>query len=227
MLFNNARKLKMLGKWDEKAQKSYRDTAMNRLEVDGDQYDQTMQQSGLMAKPTAAVDPASSMAAAQKVMYNRQFGSGLDTQAAMQDPNYQLGSGSALRQPARSLEKASGAMNRQARALKRKGYMAQAGEMAGMAAQAKLNEPSITRQSDLKQQTDTRMAQADLMGQEQDMMNRTRDYMNRLLEKRGHLLDGMDDDEVDQTNPNPEDPKKPKIPSANPQRGLRTGNFSR
>jgi hypothetical protein len=81
--------------------------------------------------------------AAHNVMFQREFGTGLDTYEAMQDPNYVLGSGSALRQPARRLESKSGAMRRAARRLRRQGYGAAAQQMAMGAEVARLGQPSI------------------------------------------------------------------------------------
>ena len=96
--------------------------------------------------------------AAQNVMFQREFGTGLDTYKAMQDPNYVLGSGSALRQPARRLESKSGAMRRAARRLRRQGYGAAAQQMAMGAEVARLGQPSIDTPALRKQRMEQRMA---------------------------------------------------------------------
>lgn len=102
------------------------------------------------AAPTESKEEAATAApteskeeAAQNVMFQRQYGTGLGTLAAMQDPNYELGSGSALRQPARSIGPASGKFRRAARRLRRQGYGAAAQQMAAAGEMARMNEPSI------------------------------------------------------------------------------------
>jgi hypothetical protein len=80
-------------------------------------------------------------------MFQRQYGTGLGTLAAMQDTNYELGSGSALRQPARSIGPASGKFRRAARRLRRQGYGAAAQQMAAAGELAHMNKPSIDTQA--------------------------------------------------------------------------------
>lgn len=80
--------------------------------------------------------------AAAKVMQARQYGSGLEANAAMQNPDYELGSGSALRQGPRQIGTASGAMRREARKLRKEGYMGAAQKMALDASQVGLAEGS-------------------------------------------------------------------------------------
>ena len=96
--------------------------------------------------------------AAQNVLFQREFGTGLDTYKAMQDPNYVLGSGSALRQPARRLESKAGAMRRAARRLRRQGYGAAAQQMAAAGEMARLGQPSIDTPALRKQRMKQRIA---------------------------------------------------------------------
>jgi hypothetical protein len=81
--------------------------------------------------------------AAQKVLFQREFGTGLATLKAMQDPNYEIGSGSPLRQKARPIGPASGKFRRAARRLRRQGYGAAAQQMAMRGEMARMEEPSI------------------------------------------------------------------------------------
>lgn len=100
--------------------------------------------------PTASATSApteSKEEAAQNVMFQRQYGTGLGTLTAMQDPNYELGSGSALRQPARSIGPASGKFRRAARRLRRQGYGDAAQNMAAAGELAHMNKPSIDTQA--------------------------------------------------------------------------------
>jgi len=81
--------------------------------------------------------------AAQNVMYQKEFGSGLDALAAMQDPNYEVGSGSSLLKPARSIGPRSGGFRRASRRLRRQGYGAAAQQMAMAGEIARMGESSI------------------------------------------------------------------------------------
>lgn len=95
--------------------------------------------------PTVAADPTatSKEEAAQNVMFQRQYGTGLGTLKAMQDPNYVIGSGSPLREPARRIGPASGRFRSAARRLRRKGYGGAAQQMAMLGEMARMREPSI------------------------------------------------------------------------------------
>ena len=81
--------------------------------------------------------------AAQNVMFQNQYGTGLGSLSAMQDPNYELGSGSPLNQPARAIGPASGKFRSASRRLRRQGYGAAAQEMAMAGEMARMGEPSI------------------------------------------------------------------------------------
>ena len=81
--------------------------------------------------------------AAQNVMFQNQYGTGLGALAAMQDPNYELGSGSPLNQPARAIGPASGKFRSASRRLRRQGYGAAAQQMAMMGEMTRMGEPSI------------------------------------------------------------------------------------
>jgi hypothetical protein len=81
--------------------------------------------------------------AAQNVMFQNQYGTGLGALAAMQDPNYELGSGSSLNQPARAIGPASGKYRRASRRLRRQGYGDAAQAMAMNGETDRLSEPAI------------------------------------------------------------------------------------
>jgi len=110
-----------------------------------------------IAKPASSKEEA-----AQNVMYQREFGTGLGTLKAMQDPKYELGSGSALRQPARPIGPESGKYRRAARRLRRQGYGQAAQQMAMQGEMARLGEPAI----DTKELRAARMSQRILAGKE-------------------------------------------------------------
>lgn len=97
---------------------------------------------GLFDQP--ATDLASSPEeATQNVMFKKEFGSGLDALAAMQDPNYELGSGSSLLKPARSIGPASGKFRRAARRLARDGDRSGAARMRLAGEMVRMGEPAI------------------------------------------------------------------------------------
>ena len=100
--------------------------------------------------------------AAQNVMFQKEFGSGLDALAAMQDPNYEVGSGSSLLKPARSIGPRSGGFRRASRRLRRQGYGAAAQQMAMAGEMARMGEPSINTPAARKQ----RMTQRIIAGRE-------------------------------------------------------------
>jgi hypothetical protein len=112
--------------------------------VSEEQFSSFMGKEDIKTQNFATAAPTESKEeAAQNVMFQRQYGTGLGTLAAMQDPNYELGSGSALRQPARSIGPASGKFRRAARRLRRQGYGAAAQQMAAAGELARMGEPSI------------------------------------------------------------------------------------
>lgn len=112
--------------------------------VSEEQFSSFMDKEGIKAEDIATAAPTESKEeAAQNVMFQRQYGTGLGTLAAMQDPNYELGSGSALRQPARSIGPASGKFRRASRRLRRQGYGGAAQQMAMAGEVARMQEPSI------------------------------------------------------------------------------------
>lgn len=82
----------------------------------------------------------------REVALRRSSGDLLGAQAAMQDPNYVLGSGSALRQKSQPIAPEWTKMNRAARRLRRQGYEQQAGQMASLAEMERLGTPNITTQ---------------------------------------------------------------------------------
>jgi len=82
----------------------------------------------------------------REVALRRASGDLLGAQAAMQDPNYVLGSGSALRQKPEPIAPEWTKMNRAARRLRRQGYLQEAGQMASLAEMERLGTPTIDTQ---------------------------------------------------------------------------------
>jgi hypothetical protein len=116
----------------------------------------------------------------QKVALLQQAGQGLEAQKAMQDPNYQLGSGSALRQRRGEIAPEWARMNRAARRLERKGYREQASQMAGMAEMSRLGMPTITSQDQRN-----RMSFMDMERSAKEYeAKRDEDLLNQFLRKR-------------------------------------------
>lgn len=112
--------------------------------VSGEAFESAMKKNLIRPSNFATAAPAESKEeAAQNVMFQRQYGTGLGALAAMQDPKYELGSGSALRQPARRIGPASGRFRSAARRLRRKGYGGAAQQMAMLGEMARMGEPSI------------------------------------------------------------------------------------
>src|SRR6056300_165207 len=112
--------------------------------VSEEQFSSFMGKEGIKTQDFATAAPTESKEeAAQNVRFQRQYGTGLGTLKAMQDPNYELGSGSALRQPARSIGPASRKFRRAARRLRRQGYGDAAQQMAMAGEVARMQEPSI------------------------------------------------------------------------------------
>ena len=82
--------------------------------------------------------------AAQNALFESEHGSALRAMdIRSNDPNYKFGSGSVLNQPARRVGPASGRLRNAARRLRRKGYTAQAAQMALAAETMRLGEPNI------------------------------------------------------------------------------------
>lgn len=112
--------------------------------VSDEAFDSTMSKNLIRPSNFATAAPTESKGeAAQNVMFQNQYGTGLGALAAMQDPNYELGSGSSLNQPARAIGPASGNLRRASRRLRRQGYGAAAQEMAMRGETDRLSEPAI------------------------------------------------------------------------------------
>jgi hypothetical protein len=126
-------------------------------------------------------------------MSQREFGTGLDTFQAMQDPSYQLGSGSSLSQPARKIGTKSGDMRRAARRLRRKGYGSQAGQMALASEMQRLEEPNIRRPEDRAMEMAGRMQMGREAQKQQDLQSKYNEYVSRILDKRMGEMDKSDD----------------------------------
>jgi hypothetical protein len=82
----------------------------------------------------------------REVLLRREAGDLLGAQEQMQDPNYQLGSGSSLRKTPQPLAPDWTRMNRASRRLRRKGFAAEAAKMASMAELERLGTPNIATQ---------------------------------------------------------------------------------
>ena len=93
--------------------------------------------------PATPAPAASKEEAAQRVMYENNYGTGLGQLDAMKDPKYELGSGSALSEKARPIGQESGKYRRAARRLKRQGHGAAAAQMALEGERVRSSEPSI------------------------------------------------------------------------------------
>ena len=115
-------------------------------------------------------------AAAQRVMDSRAgLGGGLSGLTAMQDANYELGSGSVLRRSPRELESESGRMARLGRGLVRQGLAKEGRAMIAQGAAAKLNEPNIRSEAEIRrQETDRR----DLLNQISALRNQQQQYQD-------------------------------------------------
>ncbi len=124
----------------------------------------------------------------REVALRRAAGDGLGAQAAMQDPNYVLGSGSSLRKKPEPLAPDWARMNRASRRLKRQGYLAQAGQMASLAELERLGTPNLMTQDQRNRMT--------FMGMERDAkeeeQRRQADLYDMYLRKRQQQeLDSM------------------------------------
>jgi hypothetical protein len=82
----------------------------------------------------------------REVALRRASGDLLGAQEAMQDENYGLGSGSALRQKPQPIAPEWTKMNRAARRLRRQGYTREAGQMASLAEVERLGTPNLMTQ---------------------------------------------------------------------------------
>jgi len=99
------------------------------------------------AKPNVDQDqPFREQMKGREVLLRREAGDLLGAQEQMQDPNYQLGSGSSLRKTPQPIAPEWTKMNRASRRLRRKGFTAQAAQMASMAELERLGTPNLTTQ---------------------------------------------------------------------------------
>ena len=142
--FNEMKKKSRLGELTPEMYAKAKEQLGKYEGVSGEAFESAMKKNSIRPSNFATAAPTESKEeAAQNVMFQRQYGTGLGTLAAMQDSNYELGSGSALRQPARSIGPASGKFRRAARRLRRQGYGGAAQQMAMAGEMARMNEPSI------------------------------------------------------------------------------------
>jgi len=157
-----------------------------------------LKQAATGVRATGASSPEE---ATQKVMSERNFGTGLGALEAMQDPKYVLGSGSSLSEPARSIGPESGKYRRAARRLRRKGYGAAAQQMAMQGEKIRLGEPAIDTEELRAQRASQKiLAGREAMKQDRvlaDLGKRDKKHAeeverNRLLElNRGQLLKNL------------------------------------
>lgn len=116
----------------------------NRIRERGSPFSFKRQKSGTGLFDQPAPDPTEAEAAAQNVMFQRQYGTEPNAASkAMQDPNYVLGSGSPLNQPASRIGTASGKFRRAALRQRRRGNTAAAQQLALLGEMARMGEPSI------------------------------------------------------------------------------------
>jgi len=131
---------------------------------------------------TSSPRATSSGEATENVMAAR---TGLGALAAMQDPSYEVGSGSPLRKKSEPIGPASGKGRRAARRLRRQGY-GRAAEQTAMAAEmAKINEAPITSDATRGQSNAEDAALAD----ETNAQLRLREQQERELKRRQDELE--------------------------------------
>lgn len=122
--------------------------------VSAEKFDSAMKKNRIRTSNFTTAAPTSSpQEAAENVMYQREHGTGLGVLAAMQDPNYKVGSGSSLNQPARPVGPKSGRLRSMARRLKKSGnpYWKKAQYDAE---QMRLGEPNIGTPESRKKKLD-------------------------------------------------------------------------
>jgi hypothetical protein len=116
----------------------------------------------------------------REVALRRASGDGLGALNAMQDKNYVLGSGSALRQKPEPIAPEWTKINRAARRLRRQGYTQEAGQMASLAEMERLGTPTIDTQEQRNRMK--------FMGMEQDAKSeeqrRVGDIFDMYMRKR-------------------------------------------
>jgi len=156
--------------------------------VSGEAFESAMSKNLIRPSNFATAAPTESKEeAAQNVMFQRQYGTGLGTLAAMQDPNYVTGSGSSLLQKPRRIGPASGRFRSASRRLRRQGYGAAAQQMAMAGELARIREPSI----DTPALRGQRMLQKMTTGKEarkQDALLSTIEKRNKEREERRKKL---------------------------------------
>ena len=119
--------------------------------------------------------------AASRVMQAR---TGLDRLEAMQDDDYQLGSGGALRETPRELGSERGRMRRAARALKRVGATDEANKMFFGAEMAGMAEPNIVTQEERERREMEKRDEINLMRDNEAKEDQARKIARRILDKR-------------------------------------------
>ena len=119
--------------------------------------------------------------AAQRVMQSR---TGLDRLEAMQDDDYQVGSGGALRETPRELGSERGRMRRAARALQRVGATDEANKMFFGAEMAGMAEPNIVTQEERERREMEKRDEINLMRDNEAKEGQARKIARRILDKR-------------------------------------------
>ena len=119
--------------------------------------------------------------AASRVMQAR---TGLDRLEAMQDTNYQVGSGGALRETPKELGSERGRMRRAARALQRVGATDEANKMFFGAEMAGMAEPNIVTQEERERREMEKRDEINLMRDNEAKEGQARKIARRILDKR-------------------------------------------
>jgi len=145
---------------------------------------------GALAKAPSINSDLQRVRATEDVQMQRQYGSGLGTQAAVQSPDYELGSGSALRAAPRRLGSQSGDMRRAARRLRKQGYSRASEQMAMGAEMQRLGEGSaIKSEAQRGREAAQQMQQQDqlrqMQGLTQDLIGLRRGQIQRERERQG------------------------------------------
>lgn len=144
------------------------------LGVTGEQFDKFSQREDLN------VLASSPMEAAARVAYADEFGSGLESLKARQDPNYELGSASPMSK-GRLLNPSKGSsLMRMARRARKKGFGKAAEALYMQGALAKSREPNIITEDYRKQQMDQRIQMASEAAKQDKALAGFSEYMKSL-----------------------------------------------
>jgi len=148
--FNEMKKKSQLGRLTPEMYGKAKEQLMKYEGVTGEEFESTMSKNLIRPSNFVKVAPAESKEeAVQNVMFQRQYGTGLGTLAAMQDPKYKEAARditiktSPLRMAAQPIGPASGKAEREARRAAKRGDKELAKELYAAAASQRLREPAI------------------------------------------------------------------------------------